>query len=256
MSGLLEVVEGSAGDARRRYSLPPGHAEVLLGEDSPYYMAPWPSSWSPASSRLRGARGLPDRPGVPYADYGPDIREGQERFTRPLFDNLLGGRVVPGGARHPRSSAGGPTLPVSPTSPAVRVGRAWRSPAPIRKSGWTASTSTPPRSSRRRNSGGAAASRTGCEFSCRDAADSMLSARYDLVTMFEALHDLTHPVEVLTVRPQAPVTGREPARGRREDGRTLRRGRRGRGAAVLRDERACTASRWEWWATTRPGRAP
>ncbi len=27
--------------------------------------------------------------GVPYADYGPDLHEGQARFTRPMFDSLL-----------------------------------------------------------------------------------------------------------------------------------------------------------------------
>jgi 2-polyprenyl-3-methyl-5-hydroxy-6-metoxy-1,4-benzoquinol methylase len=34
-------------------------------------------------------------------------------------------------------------------------------------------------------------------FHCRDAADPELSSRYDLVTIFEALHDMSHPVEVL-----------------------------------------------------------
>jgi SAM-dependent methyltransferase len=34
-------------------------------------------------------------------------------------------------------------------------------------------------------------------FRCRDAADPELSGRYDLVTIFEALHDMSYPVEVL-----------------------------------------------------------
>ena len=34
-------------------------------------------------------------------------------------------------------------------------------------------------------------------FRCRDAADPLLSGRYDLVTIFEALHDMSQPVEVL-----------------------------------------------------------
>jgi 2-polyprenyl-3-methyl-5-hydroxy-6-metoxy-1,4-benzoquinol methylase len=36
------------------------------------------------------------------------------------------------------------------------------------------------------------------EFHCRDAADPGLSGLYDLVTIFEALHDMSHPVEALT----------------------------------------------------------
>jgi hypothetical protein len=34
-------------------------------------------------------------------------------------------------------------------------------------------------------------------FQCRDAADPELSGRYDLVTIFEALHDMSYPVDVL-----------------------------------------------------------
>jgi len=38
-------------------------------------------------------------------------------------------------------------------------------------------------------------------FHCRDAADPELSGRYELVTIFEALHDMSYPVDVLrTVR--------------------------------------------------------
>ncbi len=34
-------------------------------------------------------------------------------------------------------------------------------------------------------------------FACRDASDPALSGRYDLVTIFEALHDMSHPVAAL-----------------------------------------------------------
>jgi hypothetical protein len=34
-------------------------------------------------------------------------------------------------------------------------------------------------------------------FHARDAADPGLAARFDLVTMFESLHDMSYPVEVL-----------------------------------------------------------
>jgi len=34
--------------------------------------------------------------GVPYADYGTDLHEGQARFTRPMFDELLAGEWLPG----------------------------------------------------------------------------------------------------------------------------------------------------------------
>ena len=34
-------------------------------------------------------------------------------------------------------------------------------------------------------------------FNLRDAADPGLAGRYDVVTIFEALHDMSHPVDVL-----------------------------------------------------------
>jgi 2-polyprenyl-3-methyl-5-hydroxy-6-metoxy-1,4-benzoquinol methylase len=34
-------------------------------------------------------------------------------------------------------------------------------------------------------------------FHCRDAADPQLSGAYDLVLIFESLHDMTHPVDAL-----------------------------------------------------------
>ena len=33
--------------------------------------------------------------GVPYADYGADLHEGQARFTRPMFDALLATEWLP-----------------------------------------------------------------------------------------------------------------------------------------------------------------
>jgi SAM-dependent methyltransferase len=198
MSGLLEVVEHSAGDARRRYSLPPGHAEVLLGEDSPYYMAPMAqlmvAGVLPIHAVLAAFR---TGQGVPYADYGPDMRQGQERFTRPLFDNLLAAEWFPAvPAIHGRlladpparvadlaCGAGRSSLAIARAYPKVRVDGIDLDPASIEQA-----------QELRRGSG----VEDRVEFSCRDAADSMLSARYDLVTMFEALHDLAHPVDVLT----------------------------------------------------------
>jgi len=90
MGGVLEVMEVSAMDAERRYALPPGHEEVPLDQDSPFYMAPMAQLMvggvQPIHAVLAAFR---TGQGVPYADYGPDMRQGQERFTRPMFDNLL-----------------------------------------------------------------------------------------------------------------------------------------------------------------------
>ena len=66
--GLLELEPN--GDARR-YRLPEGHDEALL-------------------EAFRTGNG------VPYADYGDDLHEGQAAFTKPLFENLLAKEWLPG----------------------------------------------------------------------------------------------------------------------------------------------------------------
>jgi SAM-dependent methyltransferase len=135
--------------------------------------------------------------GVPYADYGADIRQGQERFTRPLFDNLLAAEWFPAvPAVHDRLLADPParvadlacglgrsSLAIARAYPKVDVDGIDLDPASVEQA-------------QEILTGSGVEDRV--EFLCRDAADPGLSGRYDLVTMFEALHDLTHPVEVLT----------------------------------------------------------
>jgi hypothetical protein len=90
MAGVLEAVDPDASDAERRYALPPGHDEVLLDAASLNHMAPMAqlvvACARPIQAVLEAFR---SGGGVPYADYGADLHEGQARFSRPLFDNLL-----------------------------------------------------------------------------------------------------------------------------------------------------------------------
>ncbi len=90
LSGILEAIDADASDEERRYALPAGHREVLLDANSLNHMTPM--------AQLTVACALPIHAvldafrtgdGVPYADYGANLHEGQARFTRPLFDNLL-----------------------------------------------------------------------------------------------------------------------------------------------------------------------
>jgi 2-polyprenyl-3-methyl-5-hydroxy-6-metoxy-1,4-benzoquinol methylase len=197
MSGVLEVVELSGTDAERRYALPSGHQEVLLSQDSPYYMAPMAqllvAGVQPIHSVLKAFR---TGQGVPYADYGLDMRQGQERFTRPLFDNLLAAEWFPAlPAIHDRLLADPPArvadLACGLGRSSVAVARAYPR---VRVDGIDLDRASIEQAQELLKGSGL---EDRVEFSCRDAADSRLSGRYDLVTMFEALHDLAHPVDVL-----------------------------------------------------------
>ncbi|HYT52116.1 MAG TPA: hypothetical protein VEL10_07930, partial [Gaiellaceae bacterium] len=93
-SGLLELEPN--GDARR-FRLPEGHDEALLDSSSLSYIAPLARSFAGAVKPLEALlAAFRSGEGVPYADYGDDLHEGQAAFTKPLFENLLAKEWLPG----------------------------------------------------------------------------------------------------------------------------------------------------------------
>ena len=96
VAGIL-VVEDERADARqRRFRLPPGHAEPLLDRDSLSYVAPLArlivGCVRPLPALLEAYRG---GGGVPYAAYGPDLREGQAAVNRPALLHQLAQEWLP-----------------------------------------------------------------------------------------------------------------------------------------------------------------
>jgi SAM-dependent methyltransferase len=194
---ILDVDDPAAGALGRRYSLPVGYDEALLDERSLNYIAPLGRALvacvRPVDALLEAFR---TGGGVPYADYGEDLHEGQARFTRPLFENLLGSEWLPAApAVHERllgepparvadvaCGCGWSSISIARAYPKVRVDGIDLDEASIDKA-WE-------------NLAG-----SGVEdrvtFVRRDAADPALAGHYDLVTIFEALHDMSRPVDVL-----------------------------------------------------------
>jgi SAM-dependent methyltransferase len=197
MAGILEVQDPSASDAERRYAVPAGHDEVLLDGGSLNHMAPM--------AQLVVACALPIHAvlaafrtgdGVPYADYGADLHEGQARFTQPLFDNLLGTEwlpVVP--AIHDRLNDDPPARVADVACglgrSSVAIARAYPK---VTVDGIDLDDASIERAQELLQGSGV---EDRVAFRCRDAADPELSGRYDLVTIFEALHDMSYPVDVL-----------------------------------------------------------
>ena len=198
MSGILDVDDPDAGEAERRYSLPEGHDEALLHETSMSYIAPMAQAMVACTRPIDALlAAFASGDGVPYADYGADLHEGQARFTRPLFENLLGTDWLPAVAGvHERLQADPPariadvacglgrsSLAIARAYPKVTVDGIDLDEASIRR----AAELLP---------GSGVEDRVA--FHHADAADPGFSGRYDLVTIFEALHDMSYPVEVLT----------------------------------------------------------
>ncbi|MBA2534292.1 MAG: methyltransferase domain-containing protein [Rubrobacter sp.] len=195
VTGILDVTDASPDN--RRYRLPEGHAEVLTERDSPSYLAPF------ARMMAGLVRPLPEvieafrsGGGVPYARFDADFCEGQAEMNRVQFVNLLGSEWLPAVPDvHARL---GQDLPARVAD--VACGAGWSSIALARAypgvcvDGFDLDEYSIQLA--RNNLAG-----TGLEdrvtFEVRDAADSTLSGGYDLVTVFEAIHDLPRPVEVL-----------------------------------------------------------
>jgi SAM-dependent methyltransferase len=198
MSGILEVDDDDADAGERRYSLPEGHEEPLLAESSLSYVAPMAQAVvacvRPIDALMAAFR---SGGGVPYADYGVDLHEGQARFTRPMFENLLAAEWLPAVSDvHERLQADPParvadvacgqgrsSMAIARAYPKVTVDGIDVDEASIA-------------AARELLPGSGVEDRV--TFHHANAADPGFSQQYDLVTIFEALHDMSYPVAVLT----------------------------------------------------------
>jgi 2-polyprenyl-3-methyl-5-hydroxy-6-metoxy-1,4-benzoquinol methylase len=190
-TGILDV------DEERRFSLPPGHDEALLDETSLNYVAPFGKLMVACVRPIDAVLGaFRTGDGVPYADYGADLHEGQAAFTRPLFEQLLGSEWLPAVPDvHERLHADPParvadvacgqgysTMEIARAYPKVTVDGIDLDEASIEAA--------------EKNLAG-----SGLEdrvtFHLRNAADPGLQGKYDFVYLHEALHDMSYPVDVL-----------------------------------------------------------
>ncbi len=200
-AGILTVDDVSAPASERTYRLPAGHAEALLDRNSLNYLAPLmrlPGGIAPLLPALMGAYRTGG--GVPWAAYGDEGRQSQAEINRPAFLTLLGSAWLPSIQDvHARLQADPPARIAD-----IACGFGWSSIAMARAyprarvDGFD--LDAPSIEAAR-----AIAAREGLadrvRFSVSDAAGGEFAGRYDLVTVFEALHDMAHPVEALrTIR--------------------------------------------------------
>ncbi len=218
VAGLLTVDD--ADTDRRRYTLDPAHAEVLTDTESPFYAAG-------ATLMLAGiARAVPLLPdafrsgtGVAYDDYGGEVRRGIAAFNRPAFLHELGSVWLPSitGLHEHLSTAprarildlgcgiGTSSIAMARAYPNVEVVGVDLDPASVQEA---------------RAAAHAAGLGDRVSFELGDAAVEPARGGFDLVTIFEALHDMGDPVGALRT-----------ARGRLVDG----------GSLLVADERVADA---------------
>jgi 2-polyprenyl-3-methyl-5-hydroxy-6-metoxy-1,4-benzoquinol methylase len=193
-SGLLAVDDPAADPTARRFHLPAGHVPVLADPDDVRYAA------FKGVELVRAARPLPDvveafRHGgaPPPLSWAP---EGRAEFNRALFVNLLGREWLPAIGEVDRRLRAEPPARVAD----LGCGTGWSSIAMatayprIRVDGLDLDQDVIAAANENAREAGLT---DRVRFSVLDAADPDLPGRYDLVTIFEALHDMARPVEAL-----------------------------------------------------------
>ena len=197
VGGLLEVDDPGADPEGRRYRLPSGHAEVLLDPESPSTMAPMAALVAAAAGRMdQLVEAYASGGGVPWDGYGVGLLEAQAAANRPVFSQLLPGpwlaampdiveRLERPGARiaDVACGAGWSTIALARAFPDADV-------VGLDLDRWSIE--------RARANARDAGLGDRPSFVLGDAADPELEGRFDLVTILEAVHDLSRPVEVLT----------------------------------------------------------
>lgn len=197
MTAILAVQDPVIAPSERRYSIPNGHHEVLLEHDSLNWMVPLVHQMigmvNPLQQILQAYR---TGDGVPYAAYGADMRDGISPMNRAMFVNLLGTHWLPAIPDvHARLQQDPPARVAD-----VACGTGWSSIAIARaypKASVDGIDLDPASIDTAKTNAAATGLTDRLTFNVRHAADPTLSGRYDLVTIFEALHDMARPVDAL-----------------------------------------------------------
>jgi hypothetical protein len=165
VSGLLEVDDPAAGPLERRYSLPAGYAPVLADPDDVRYLG------FNGIEIVRAARWLPEVTAAMRHGGGPPplpwAPEGRPEFNRAVFLNLLAKQWLPAIADVDLRLRSEPPARVAD----LACGTGWSSIAMAQ----------------------------GHPLTTADASGPGVSGQYDLVTILEALHDMSRPVDALRV---------------------------------------------------------
>ena len=193
-SGLLEVDDPTAGPLARRYRLPREHVSALADPDDARYRALC------GVEVVRAARGLAKlaeafRTGgaPPALQWAP---EGRADYNRAVFLNMLGTQWLPAIPEVHRRLRRQPPARVAD----LACGAGWSSIAMaqayplVRIDGFDLDPDVI--AAARRNAGqGRVAGRV--TFAVTDASGPGMTGRYDLVTIYEGLHDMSRPVDAL-----------------------------------------------------------
>lgn len=219
-AGILRIEDSELAPDRQRFELPPEHAEALLDPDSPHWIAPLAvmpiGGIAAVLPRLVAA--YKNRTGLPQSAYGEAMRTGQENLNLGVFNHHLDDWItrhlpdiearlhLPGAAIADVACGSGlSTIKLARLFPLAEVhGIDLDSDRIAVARGHLAETDLGDR----------------VRFSDQDAAESDDGGQHLLVCVFDALHDMPRPVEVLRacrrmLAPGGAVLLMEPSVGER-----------------------------------------
>ena len=196
VSGLLAVDDTEVGPEERCYRLPEGHARVLVDRDDPLWQGTRPHSLLPVARRMPALlQAFRAGGGLASVDQDEDSRVAQASLGRVAYLASAGDwiaampdvdarlrREPPARVADLGCGAGWSAIGLARAYPLARVDGFDLDPASIAMARANAVAS-------------GVAERVG--FEVRDAGDPGLDGAYDLVVVFEALHDMPRPVEAL-----------------------------------------------------------
>lgn len=193
VTGVLEVDDARRDPSARVYRLPAAHAEPLLDRDSHNSIAPLARFLIPVGKVMpRLLEAYRTGGGVAWQAYGEDAWQAQGDFNRPLFKHDLVQKLLPQIQSIQRKLVGGARVAD------LACGVGWSSIAMakgyanVRVDGYdTASRAVAAAREAAREAG--VADRV--TFHVREAKDAR--GTYDVVTIFESVHDFSRPVEIL-----------------------------------------------------------
>lgn len=194
---VLEVVDGTAGPGERRYRLSPGRAEVLIDRESLNFAAPLAQlvvgAVSPVDQLIETYR---TGGGLPFSQYGTNMRDGQANMNRAMFLQQLGQEwltYLPD--VNTRLQTANPVYVAD-----IGCGAGWSSIGIARSypnaivHGFDLDTASVEQAQQNIREVGL---QDRVEVYCRDAEGAGMEGRYDLVIALECVHDMSNPVGVL-----------------------------------------------------------
>lgn len=177
-----------------RFALPAGAAEVLTDPTGLNYLAPLARMLAGAAVQTPALlRAYRDGGGVSWSDFGTDVRESQSDMNRPWFEQRLPGELAGIGDLH--AALGRPGARAAD----IGFGGGWSTIALARAyPGLTLDGYDIDAPSVAMATAHAAGLGDRVRFHHADAATALPENSYDAIFAFECLHDMPHPVEILT----------------------------------------------------------